>query len=1167
MRQEKTMQDFSIPLKRSASSKGRMCHEHCRSGSIGSDTSVLSSEEADPSGVMQDLDAAAAAVAVASTSDSNSLANCIYLDMNDKKLLASKLGGISETFDNSEEDLDGDTGTSASRTGGLSFERTITDLPSTISASTCAPREKAVPLEVRRFQCTKSILAFKEATKNDATPVPPKLVDFIVSLTTSKNGLCTEKEMCDWMVAQMCDRLETGQMWVISKTSNLLFSLLWRGSHVFIESVHSNGKSLFQVSHLADVIKRTPQENITGERLPCSLQSIKQSVAGQRSACSRPKPNNIANSNGALKPATVCFLEQLKQKAMLNSVANLGPPPDNEPIPLHINPTFDIPERETGFFISNTAYMESLCEYRFRHPTLDLAHGEILCDADHCYGDGSADSASGVPTHRTHPAVWEELLNDTLELIKAIATTDPQISICPTGMALATTRLRNAVLLYQVACRSLVRLVHSIFTSLRKVVSPQQTGLAVPSTTERTRAEQHPHSISGGDKVNGGCPAAVNFTFSLETARGFVSMHYNAIYQFNRTVRMFKAYCEATQHVSAEVAKKAADALRLVPEDDFAAFREALNQLQRSECGKVIDQLHLVAQSSSQETNDGSVRAPSVHCTSTGRAVADRNSMSNVAVGRVSSASRTPLLDSSALSTSPLNEGVCGSLLTLYEFNVAYTEDRKPMWIRQVDAVCALFDDKESAILRQIFKDGVDELWGQLHQFTNNSMAAAERALMTSSESPMLAARRESSSVPCLLSSDGGGLQSEGRHVSYGDMTTRSSTYILRSLPRDVQSSQMGMSGSSVGKRDIISLNSGSESNTAGLTGTEKSTERSIEELLEEDDVVVICNEECSCNDALKLIDRFQVLMDVPLGQGSYGKVFRAWDEVTGCYLAAKELSLDLSKAHNVAVREVLQEYTVLTELSHPNIVRVVAFMVMKESARIYMEWIPSGSLQDVLRHHPRGALRENVVRRYARDVVTGLTYLHSRGIIHRDVKPANMLLSSDGTVKLTDFGTSLVLNGNNRTLESNAITGTAAYMAPECVHGTYSSASDIWSFGCSLVQLLTGNAPWYNAEAGSSPEPIALLFKIGCLNDTTHLERPHDVLMEAPAATPTPSEVSASPSAATDPNISSTTATAAQPLDISEELINMLNSIFIADRKKRPSARDLLHHPFFKLP
>ncbi|CAJ1020885.1 Protein tyrosine kinase/Protein kinase domain/Fungal protein kinase, putative [Leishmania lindenbergi] len=1166
MRQEKTMQDFSIPLKRSASSKGRMCHEHCRSGSIGSDTSVLSSEEADPSGVMQDLDAAAA-VAVASTSDSNSLANCIYLDMNDKKLLASKLGGISETFDNSEEDLDGDTGTSASRTGGLSFERTITDLPSTMSASTCAPRGKAVPLEVRRFQCTKSILAFKEATKNDATPVPPKLVDFIVSLTTSKNGLCTEKEMCDWMVAQMCDRLETGQMWVISKTSNLLFSLLWRGSHVFIESVHSNGKSLFQVSHLADVIKRTPQENITGERLPCSLQSIKQSVAGQRSACSRPKPNNIANSNGALKPATVCFLEQLKQKAMLNSVANLGPPPDNEPIPLHINPTFDIPERETGFFISNTAYMESLCEYRFRHPTLDLAHGEILCDADNYYGDGSADSASGGPTHRTHPAVWEELLNDTLELIKAIATTDPQISICPTGMALATTRLRNAVLLYQVACRSLVRLLHSIFTSLRNVVSPQQTGLAVPSTTESTRAEQHPNSIPGGDKVNGGCPAAVNFTFSSETARGFVNMHYNAIYQFNRTVRMFKAYCEATQHVSAEVARKAADALKLVPEDDFAAFREALNQLQRSECGKVIDQLNLVAQSSSQETNDGSVLAPSVHCTSTGRAVADSNSMSNVTVGRVSSASRTPLLDSSALSTSPLNAGVCGSLLTLYEFNVAYTEDRKPMWIRQVDAVCALFDDKESAILRQVFKDGVDELWGQLHQFTNNSMAAAERALMTSSESPMLAARRESSSVPCLLSPNGGGLQSEGRHVSYGDVTTRSSTYILRSLPRDVQSSQMGRSGSSVGKRDIISLNSGSESNTVGLTGTEKSTERSIEELLEEDDVVVICNEECSCNDTLKLIDRFQVLMDVPLGQGSYGKVFRAWDEVTGCYLAAKELSLDLSKAHNVAVREVLQEYTVLTELSHPNIVRVVAFMVMKESARIYMEWIPSGSLQDVLRHHPRGALRENVVRRYARDVVTGLTYLHSRGVIHRDVKPANMLLSSDGTVKLTDFGTSLVLNGNNRTLESNAITGTAAYMAPECVQGTYSSASDIWSFGCSLVQLLTGNAPWYNAEAGSSPEPIALLFKIGCLNDTTHLERPHDVLMEAPAATPTPSEVSASPSAATSPNISSTTATAAQPLDASEELINMLNSIFIADRKKRPSARDLLHHPFFKLP
>ncbi|AYU77803.1 protein kinase, putative [Leishmania donovani] len=1193
------MHDFSISLNQDVRDGGCLCPHRHHSSSLSSGTSVTTSEEADVNGVMQHLEAAAAAAA-ANSDGTCSLTGCVCPGKNNKELFSCRPDGVASVYDNHEEDLiDGDAGESGSRTGGLSRERTGTDLLSVKSAGASVRRgkdevdvaAKGIPLEVRRFQCTKSILAFKEATKNDATPVPAKLVDFIVSLTSSKNGLCTEKEMCDWLVAQMCDRMETGQVWVIGKTSNLLFALLWRGSRNFIESVHASGASLFQVSHLADVIKQTPQGNISGDRLPGSLQPIKHGSAGRKSARSRRKSANIVGGNGAVKPLTACFLEQLKLKGMCSSGAASWLSQGNEALPVHIDPTFDIPEREICFFITNTAYMEALCEYRFRHPALDLVRGEILCDSDDCSVSDSAGQASDFSSCRTTPASWKGLLDDTLELIKTVAATDPSILICPTGVAIATIRLRNAVLLYEVACRALVRLVHSIFTSLRTLVNSVQTESGAPlKRTQTTRAEQPPTAITSsgcGDSSRlADIGARVDLTLSPEAALGLVNMHYSAMYQFNCAVRTFKTYCESAQHVSAEVSKKAAAALKLIPEDDFAAFRETLKQLQGNGCAKTADASHTATQPlPHQATSSSGVLSPSAAGATEGRAAEMCGPLSTVAVDGASLPTpATSSLESGAHSTTLLDAGVRDALLMLYEFNSAQEGEQPPMWSRQVDAVCALFDEKEAAILHRIFQDGLDGLWSQWRDFTNNALAAAEKALTTPCESTSPAAKRENSSVQGFLSSDGSAPESGGHHGSYGDATARNPAHAFRSLPSGPQCLQATGFGSSDDKTDFVSPSSSSANNSSlSVAGAEKSAERSIEALLQAEDVVVICNEECSCNDTLKLIDRFQILMDVPLGQGSYGKVFRAWDEVTGCYLAAKELPLDSSKAHSVAVREVLQEYTVLTELSHPNIVRVVAFMVMKETARIYMEWMPSGSLQDVLRHHPRGVLRESVVRRYARDVVSGLAYLHSRGVIHRDVKPANMLLSSDGTVKLTDFGTSLVLSDNNRTLKSNALAGTAAYMAPECVQGTYSSASDIWSFGCSVVQLITGHLPWYNAQTGTSPEPIALLFKIGCLDDTTHLERPHDPLVTTVAAANTAAEASASFDATlSNSNTASMTGsfastssksfraalpatTVTSPPEISQELIHMLNAIFVVDRKKRPSARELMHHPFFK--
>ncbi|KAL7699182.1 protein kinase [Lotmaria passim] len=956
-----------------------------------------------------------------------------------------------------------------------------------------------IPLEVRRLQTTKSTLALKEATKNDATPQSSKLVDYLVSLTHKDSRLFTEKEICEWLVAQLCDRMETGQAWVIAKSSSLLFELLWRGSGGFVTAVHDYGAALFQTSRIAELAKRTPQENLAGDRLPSLLQPRDSSAGASASTAGMAKP--------PMSPS--------RYKSTQNN--------NDKTVKKLENSVSDISEDEMSFFISNTAYMESLCEYRMRHPTLDVAHGEILSD---CTGDEAAAAAQNKRTYS--PATWKGLLDDTLELMKAIAVMDPCASLGAISVSAATSRVRESVLLYQIACRALVRLLHSTITTIHTFIASVQAGLQVPSSSADSPGSPTTSTMSERDLDYFGesfQPNTVDISLTPEYMRGLAANYYNAIYQFNRTVNMLKTHCETNDHVDKEVARKAVTAFKVLPEASILEFKESRKTFTHPVFYKTVRTLYEAAQQTLAERTGGQLAktAAESHLDAT-------------------------LAPSPSTSLPPMSaEEVRHSMIAFCDFHTANDTFKNNIWAKQVDGICGLFDEKESQMLHQIFNAGLTGLFQQWQEFTNNGAAAAEKALTASTDTRSISPRGTSvGSLRGELSSDNG----------FSDAVSKTSTYIPHSLPSGVR-----VRASSGTKTDVITLErSGS---------LESSTESAIDALLQEDDVVVICNEECSCNDKLKLVDRFQVLRDVPMGEGSYGKVYRAWDEVVGCYLAAKELPLDASKAHNVAVREVLQEYTVLTELSHPNIVRVVAFMVLRLTARIYMEWMPSGSLQDVLRHHPRGMLRESVVRRYARDVLSGLAFLHSRGVIHRDVKPGNMLLSSDGTVKLTDFGTSLVLSGNHRTLESSSVTGTAAYMAPECVQGTYSSASDIWSFGCSVVHLVSGTVPWCSPTTGSTWEPIALLFKIGNLDDTTHLERPHDALKAAAkdteAALDGDSFGSTTPAAAVDVDAADATEeTSKSTKGVSAELLDMLDAIFVVDRRKRPSATELLQYPFF---
>jgi serine/threonine protein kinase len=161
-----------------------------------------------------------------------------------------------------------------------------------------------------------------------------------------------------------------------------------------------------------------------------------------------------------------------------------------------------------------------------------------------------------------------------------------------------------------------------------------------------------------------------------------------------------------------------------------------------------------------------------------------------------------------------------------------------------------------------------------------------------------------------------------------------------------------------------------------------------------------------------------------------------------------------------------------MQRLQHPNLVQGFGFQRSSSDPNkvyILMELAPLGSLNRVLQQC--GRMSEIAARNYIRQGLLGLQYLHRNGVLHRDIKPSNMLLAADGTVKLADFGIS-ILAGSGAT-QTNTLAGTPAYMSPDAICGRYSVASDIWAVGCSLLELVTGELPWSNLRLENSTQLI----------------------------------------------------------------------------------------------
>jgi len=218
-----------------------------------------------------------------------------------------------------------------------------------------------------------------------------------------------------------------------------------------------------------------------------------------------------------------------------------------------------------------------------------------------------------------------------------------------------------------------------------------------------------------------------------------------------------------------------------------------------------------------------------------------------------------------------------------------------------------------------------------------------------------------------------------------------------------------------------------------------------------------------------KVINGFVLQREI--GRGTFGKVRLCTHEETQEQFAIKIIDKAKIKenvsVHAPGLAEMRQEVAIMKRLSHSNIVNLVAVIDDPDADQLYIvtEYCENGALMSGLEDNE--PLPEATAREYFRDLLLGLQYLHSQGVIHRDIKPMNLLLTKDNVLKIADFGAARIITGDTKWI--SGVTGTPAFMAPELLvedSDVYDGpAVDLWSCGATLFMMVTGKPPWMSDD------------------------------------------------------------------------------------------------------
>jgi eukaryotic-like serine/threonine-protein kinase len=234
-------------------------------------------------------------------------------------------------------------------------------------------------------------------------------------------------------------------------------------------------------------------------------------------------------------------------------------------------------------------------------------------------------------------------------------------------------------------------------------------------------------------------------------------------------------------------------------------------------------------------------------------------------------------------------------------------------------------------------------------------------------------------------------------------------------------------------------------------------------------------------------IGKYKILS--ALGSGGFGTVYLAEDTWID-----KKVALKVPHRQTVNFGELLKEPRLLASLSHPNIVSVLTAEKQDNVFFIVMEYVAGESLEALIARS--GAVELPQALDFTCQICNAVEYAHSQGVIHRDLRPANVLVSDAGMIKVADFGTSRFLE---MAAHGTTVIGSPPYMAPEQFHGRATFASDIYSLGVTMYQMITGMLP-YTTPA---PADLARLMSGELVSPPRYVnsrvpQRVNDIIMKA---------------------------------------------------------------------